>query len=560
MSHSKKSDNSPSDQELVALARSGQQDAFNKLMERHRRQALNWARKIADDPHLAEDIVQEGLISAFSYLASLEHIEKFVPWFRRIITNQALMQVRRGGPYAKERPFSSYVSETGDNDGKDFQHIEFILGTLAKNAAKELQQNLDPAREILRLDTYDMLREMLQGLSTKEREVFEAHFFKHYSPQEIAAIYSTSSSNIYTILSRTRKKISQARYESNLQNYLQSRGASPSSRIRYQLPEQGVFIGEIWDTYALSVQHALQYTDFNHYTMTEIMGLTGQAFRLQVHRDRVDLAGVTAFHWRNVFGRGLLNLGFASRSIGDGSRVPQSHELLVEAFSFIHQSIDHGQPVIVWGVQLPFFALIHGYDDEQRLFRVTGLFEQTQLGYEQLGREWSTDLFAISLGTPFAVNAQEALRGALGMILTHAEGRERTPYADYIQGLAAYDSWASILSSGHLDPLAHAYTVWCTANARSFAARFLELVAGRPEVYGLEVCSLAGEATEFYKRSADALRQMCKLFPFPGGGYPEEPKVKEAGLQFLEQAKANEVRGLQILKSIFLLLCDSEMV
>ncbi|RCX17016.1 RNA polymerase sigma factor (sigma-70 family) [Fontibacillus phaseoli] len=558
MSHSRKSENHPSDQELVAQARCGHQDAFNKLMERHRRQALNWARKIADDPHLAEDIVQEGLISAFSYLGSLEQIEKFIPWFRRIITNQALMQVRRGGPYAKERPFSSYVSRSGDYEGENFQQIEFILGTLAKNTAKELQQNGDPAREILRLDTYDMLQEMLQGLGTKEREVFEAHFFKHYSPQEIAAIYSTSSSNIYTILSRTRKKISQARYESNLQNYLQSRHTSPSSRTRNQLQERGIYIGEIWDTYALSVQHALQYTNFNHYSMSEIMGLTGQAFRLQVHRDRVDLAGVTAFHWRNVFGKGLLNLGFAGRSIGDGSRIPQSHELLVEAFSFIHQMIDHGQPVIVWGVQLPFFAVIHGYDDEQRLFRITGLFEQTHLGYEELGREWSADLFALSLGTPIALNPQDALRGALGMVLTHAEGQERTPHADYVQGLAAYDSWISALSSGQVDPLSHAYTVWCTANARSFAVQFLELVANRPEVYGLLICRLAGEAADYYGKATDALRQMCKLFPFPGGGNPGEPEVKEIGLQLLEKAKVDEVQGLQILEALFLLLCESE--
>lgn len=556
--HSKKSVSSLSDEELVVQARSGNSDAFNQLMERHRRQALHWARKIADDPHLAEDIVQEGLISAFSYIGSLEQIEKFVPWFRRIITNQALMQVRRGGPYAKERPFSSYVGKRDVYEGKEFQQIEFILGTLAKHATKELEQNGDPSREILRIDTYNMLREMLQSLSPREREVFEAHFFKHYSPQEIAAIYSTSSSNIYTILSRTRKKFSQARYESNLQSYLQSRRKSPSPRTQNQLQEKGVYFGEIWDTYALSVQHALQYTDSGHYTMAEIMGLTGQAFRLQVHRERIDLAGVTAFHWRNVFGKGLLNLGFSSRSIGDGSRIPQFHELLVEAFSFIHQTIDHGQPVIVWGVQYPFFAVIHGYDDEERIFRITGLFEKTHLGYEQLGREWSADLFAISLGTPVAVSQLEALRGALGMIITHSEGMERTLHSGYVQGLAAYESWICALSSGPTDPLAHSYTVWCAANARAFAVQFLELVSSRPEVYGPPICLLADKAAFYYRNAADALRLMCKLFPFPGGGDPTDPQVRESGLQLLKQAKFNEGQGLQFLKSMFLLLCESE--
>lgn len=557
MFRSGKSVNSPSDQELVEQARSGHQDAFNLLMERHRHHALHWARQIAEDPHLAEDIVQEGLISAFTYLGSLKQIEKFVPWFRRIITNQALMHVRRGGPYAKERPFSSCISKSVEYTGKDFEQIEFILATLAKNTTMEREQNEDPVREIIMLDTYEMLRAILQDLSTREREIFEAHFFSHYSPQEIAAMYSTSSGNIYTILSRTRKKISQARYEANLANYLHSRQQLSSPRTHNQLQEPAVYFGEIWDTFALSIQHALQYTDFTHYTMTEIMGLTGLAFRLQVHRERTDFIGVTAFDWRNVFGRGLLNLGFAARSVGDGSRIPQSHELLVEAFSFIHRTIDQGQPVIVWGVELPTFAVIHGYDDERRLFRITGLFEQTHLGYDQLGREWSADLFAISLGTPAPVTPLDALHGALGMIVTHAEGRERTPHADYVQGLYAYDLWISALSRDHIDHFGHAYLVWCTANARSFAVQFLELVASRPEVYGNRNSRLAGDAADYYRKTADALRQMCMLFPFPGGGHPEEPECRKRALQLLDHAKSNEVLGLQILKKIFLSLCDS---
>ncbi|WP_211024016.1 hypothetical protein [Paenibacillus sp. Marseille-P2973] len=185
------------------------------------------------------------------------------------------------------------------------------------------------------------------------------------------------------------------------------------------------------------------------------------------------------------------------------------------------------------------------------------MFEQTHLGYDQLGREWSADLFAISLGTPAPVTPLDALHGALGMIVTHAEGRERTPHADYVQGLYAYDLWISALSRDHIDHFGHAYLVWCTANARSFAVQFLELVASRPEVYGNRNSRLAGDAADYYRKTADALRQMCMLFPFPGGGHPEEPECRKMALQLLDHAKSNEVLGLQILKKIFLSLCDS---
>lgn len=547
-----------SDDALVMQARSGHNEAFNELVLRHRKKALDWAGKITNDAHLAEDVVQEALINAFMHLDSLEHIERFVPWLQRIIRNQALMLVRRGGPYAKERPFTAYsqVSEAGEKGTDD--PIGLILNQLARNAEQMQQAVQDPVQAAIRRETTAMILGLLHNLNAKERKVFEAHFFKHYSTHEIAAMCNISSTNVYTTLSRSRHKLQNKHFQANLTRYLNDRAKTKTTASK-RLGERGIYFGEIWDTFALSVIHAVQYTERTHYSMADIMGLTGQAFRLQIHRERLDLTGPTAYSWRSIFSKGLLNMGFCARTIGEGLRIPQTDELVMEAFSFVHNAIDHGMPVIVWGVELPFFALISGYDDESRNFRVTGLFESTLLSYEQLGRDWSADLFLLSLGKAYDIEPAAALRGALSIIITHAEGIESTIKPDYVQGIAAYDSWIEALRRDFaIDAAAHAYTVWCTSNARYFAVQFLEEIARKAAVYGGYgelIAPVAASAAKHYASAADALAEMRKRFPFPNGGNMELTSLRNEGIALLEKAKASERHGLEYLKTMLHLLC-----
>lgn len=545
--------NNKSNSELIELARTGLDSAFNELMIRHRKQAFHWAHQYTNDPFLAEDIVQEALISAFLYLGSLEHIEKFIPWFRRIITNQALMHLRRGGPYGKERPFSSlsqhWESFDLDSDyGSD--SIEAILSRLARQRLIVNSKETDPAQLWLRQETTNMLQQLLECLTPKEREVFQAHFFKLYTPQEIATMTSTSSSNVYTILSRSRRKVLQHQYDINLTHYLQSRSANTNHNLQLT----NLYFGEIWDTFALSVLHASQFYR-EPISMVDIMGFTGQAFRLHIHQHHFDLFESNAFHMRSTFTKGLLNLGFVARTIGDGQHIPQSSDLLIEAFSFIHKSIDQGQPVIVWGVNLPYFALAHGYDDIRREFQITGLFEQQKMSYSELGLNWSADLFVLSLGNPCPVPPLESLRGALSMIIIHAEGREHRIHPDYVQGIAAYDVWINSLAhAADVDPLAHAYQVGCTCNARHFAYQFLESTAKRIEDYGETICTLASSAATYYNNVAQCLNRLRTLFPFPTGGDHSCPATRDHGIQLLEQIKESEQKGLELLKKMLILM------
>ena len=66
-----------SDAELVARARDGDLDAFDRLIARHRHRVFGIAQQIAGNPEAAQDIAQEGFLSAFRSLHTLGHQDRF---------------------------------------------------------------------------------------------------------------------------------------------------------------------------------------------------------------------------------------------------------------------------------------------------------------------------------------------------------------------------------------------------------------------------------------------------------------------------------------------------
>jgi RNA polymerase sigma factor (sigma-70 family) len=227
------------DRELVERARGGDQEAFSDLVRTHRAQACGWANKIARDTYLAEDIVQDALIRAFLHLGTLADASRFLPWLQTIIRNQAYMKLRRGGPFARERPFAGLNSESGDSDAgdggnhdsMDWGDIDRILFRMSRSAADEAQQGSDPAKAMLRRELMEQLRSLLHCLSRRERQIFEAHFFRELPPEEIALLFDTTRANVYNLLSRSRIKVQKERIRVAIRLYVRHRAESGLKKV-----------------------------------------------------------------------------------------------------------------------------------------------------------------------------------------------------------------------------------------------------------------------------------------------------------------------------------------
>ena len=60
----------PTDRELVAVARAGDRDAFGTLVERHHPALLRTCRRALGDPTAAPEVAQEAVLHALTGLTS----------------------------------------------------------------------------------------------------------------------------------------------------------------------------------------------------------------------------------------------------------------------------------------------------------------------------------------------------------------------------------------------------------------------------------------------------------------------------------------------------------
>ena len=102
-----------SDEELVALARQGGENAVRALIKRNNRRLFRVARAVMRNDAEAEDVVQEAYVLAFTKLETFRGGSQFSTWLTRIALNEALGRVRRRRPSAELAELDASASAQG---------------------------------------------------------------------------------------------------------------------------------------------------------------------------------------------------------------------------------------------------------------------------------------------------------------------------------------------------------------------------------------------------------------------------------------------------------------
>lgn len=82
------------DEELVVLARGGDLDAFNRLVDRYQGHVFSLCLRLLGNREAAEDAVQEAFLSAYRALDRF-HGGSFRSWVLRIAANESKDELRR---------------------------------------------------------------------------------------------------------------------------------------------------------------------------------------------------------------------------------------------------------------------------------------------------------------------------------------------------------------------------------------------------------------------------------------------------------------------------------
>lgn len=83
-----------SDGDLVSRAQSGQLDAFEELVRRHRLATYRVALRMLGDESDAEDATQDAFVQAWRNLGGFRADAAFSTWMYRVVTNRCLNMLR----------------------------------------------------------------------------------------------------------------------------------------------------------------------------------------------------------------------------------------------------------------------------------------------------------------------------------------------------------------------------------------------------------------------------------------------------------------------------------
>ncbi|HAM79464.1 hypothetical protein [Ornithinibacillus bavariensis] len=304
---------------------------------------------------------------------------------------------------------------------------------------------------------------------------------------------------------------------------------------------------------AAAIYGAITYGENSNFSLVDVMGLTGHAFRINIDCKEVNVAGPTMFPGGYILRRNLCNLGFIS-CLAD-AEAPVSPENVTRTIALIQDSIDRGYPAIAFDLFVPEFGLIYGYDDEKQVFHGKDAVNNGTIPYEKFSNVHSGVLFATTISEQLPHSKYERLRMALDMIVDHTLGREWNHiFKDqYKMGLEGYDAWMNVLKQRKADPYGQAYNIHVISDAREFAVQFLkelEQTWTADNIVERTVRKLAGEAAQCYQKTAAALIEMRDLFPFPEGGNPQNPAHSDKAIALLTTAKQGEEDGIKLLERL----------
>jgi RNA polymerase sigma-70 factor (ECF subfamily) len=172
------------DDGLVDRARRGDVDAFEQLYRRHAGRVYALCLRLAADPVVARELVQDTFVKAWEALPRFRAEASLATWLHRIAVN-ALLERRRG-----EKRRTSRVSLAGDEE-EDVRDIAGVV--FAPDVATAIDLEL-----------------AIGALPPGVRRAFVLHDVEGYTHEEIATMTGLAAGTLRAQLHRARQLLKRA--------------------------------------------------------------------------------------------------------------------------------------------------------------------------------------------------------------------------------------------------------------------------------------------------------------------------------------------------------------
>ena len=173
-----------SDEKLVETVRKTSKELYVEVVRRYQQPLYRYALMLVHDPEVAQDIVQEALIKAYTNLRSFNTKKKFSSWIYRITHNQAMDYFR------SQRKLVS------------FELLPELVSSLVSKADVEVTLDETLLRE--------KIDEVIDQLPVQYRSVVALYYLEGKKYAEIGEVMKVPEGTVATWLRRSKVVLAKA--------------------------------------------------------------------------------------------------------------------------------------------------------------------------------------------------------------------------------------------------------------------------------------------------------------------------------------------------------------
>jgi RNA polymerase sigma-70 factor (ECF subfamily) len=178
------------DFELIERARSGDDGAFNQVVQAYRKRILGTIARLIGRPEDVEDVGQEVFLRLYFSLDQLRTAEVFEPWLYRLTVNAAYDYLRR-----QRRRHESRMSDLSEQQ------------VMMADAAAGGKVNAEDKRRTKIRETVD---DLLGKISEEDRILLTLKEVEGLSLKELEKIYRVNENALKVRLFRARQRVLKA--------------------------------------------------------------------------------------------------------------------------------------------------------------------------------------------------------------------------------------------------------------------------------------------------------------------------------------------------------------
>jgi len=178
-------DGSVSDADIMLRVKTGDQSAFEYLVQKYRRPIVSFMYRMARNAAAAEDLAQEVFLRVYRSRESYEATAKFTTWLYRIATNLAVNHAR---DTRHERPEVQVSLDEPDED----------TGTTLEVP----DSSLNAEQAIVRRERMMAIRQKVEALPEQQRLAVVMHKYQQMDYKQISEVLKKSESATKSLLFR----------------------------------------------------------------------------------------------------------------------------------------------------------------------------------------------------------------------------------------------------------------------------------------------------------------------------------------------------------------------